>query len=120
MAKEKPISEALQRGERLKLANGTYIEFERAATLKDLEECMDLYNEFISVPSIQACYIKGNEKAKDAFEELLYIATGRKIEKEELRGLITVDDTKAIYEYLHRFLGFVVRDTGTEKEAEKQ
>jgi hypothetical protein len=119
--KDKPIAAALQIGEPLRLLDGTEIPFLGAAPLKDLERYMELWNIFANSPGLPHIYGKGYEKEREAFEELLYIATGRQMDKEELLSRITAGDATEVVSYLAKFLGLLPITTGnSDEEAEKQ
>ncbi|WAH35049.1 hypothetical protein [Alicyclobacillus dauci] len=115
MGKDAPIKDALGLGERLSLG-GAHIDCV-PATLADLDDAMKHWHTWAQgAGSVQMAYLPGNEEAKEAFEELLYIACGRKIEKDELRAKVNVaDGAKEVVAFIDRFLGFKPRDAaGTE------
>jgi hypothetical protein len=114
---KQPIRDALGLGEKITFSDGTQLTCVPAC-LEDLEDAMQHWHVFVTAGlSIQGCYIPGNEKAKEAFEELLFIACGRKIPKEELRKKVRVaDGGREVLAFIDRFLGFNTRDTGTEEK----
>lgn len=104
---EKPIAAALQAvGDPLRLLDGSEIPFAGAAPLCEMENVMELWNKFIEAPSIAHCYMSGFEEQREAFEELLYIASKKQISKEDLLRRITAGDYKEVYDYISRFCGF--------------
>lgn len=113
------IKDALGLGEEITFADGTRLPCVPAC-LADLEDAMKYWQTWFQAgASIQVCYLPGNEEAKEAFEELLFIACGRNIPKEDLRKKVRVTDGgREVVNFLDRFLGFVPRSTGTEEEKE--
>ncbi|GMA50127.1 hypothetical protein GCM10025857_14840 [Alicyclobacillus contaminans] len=116
MAKNTPIKEALGLGEVIKFSDGTQLPCVPAC-LADLEDAIQHWAKSLgSGLSIQGCYLPGNEEAKEAFEELLFIACGRKIPKEELRRKVTVaDGGREVMDFLARFLGLNLRPAGEQQ-----
>jgi hypothetical protein len=107
VGKNTPIKEALGLGEVIRFSDGTQLPCV-PANLETLEDAMKYWAQSLGKGlTIQGCYLPGNEEAKEAFEELLDIATGRKIGKERLRKEIRVaDGGKEVIAFLDRFLGF--------------
>lgn len=112
-----PIKDALGLGERITFSDGTHLDCV-PATLSDLEDVMSHWQTFTnSGLSIQGCYLPGNQEAKDAFEELLFIACGRKVSKEDLRKRVTMTNGgREVIHFINRFLGFVQGDAAPEVE----
>lgn len=109
------MKDALGLGERIQLNNGTYIECVPAC-LADLDDAMEHWaNSLGKGLNVQGCYHprNRNDGTKDAFEELLYIACGRKIPKDELRAQINVaNGAEEVVSFIDRFLGFELRAAG--------
>lgn len=116
---DKPIAESLQIGEPLRLLDGSEIPFIGAAPLNELESVMELWNTFMQCPSFPWLYTPEFKEQRDAFEKLLYIATGKKISKKELLGRITAGDSEEILTYLSRFCGFVPPKAETTEVAQE-
>jgi hypothetical protein len=111
------IKEALGLGEVITFSDGTQLPCVPAC-LADLEDAMKHWEVFVTEGgSVQGCYLPGKEKAKEAFEELLFIACGRKIPKEELRKKVRVaDGGKEVIAFIDRFLGLVPRSSRDEEK----
>lgn len=123
MAKESktPIKDALGLGERITFSDGTQLPCV-PATLADLEDAMEHWNKWrMSGLSIQGCYLPENKEFKESFEELLFIACGRKITKEDLRKRVNMaNGGREVTQFIDRFLGFEQRDPTAATEEENQ
>ncbi len=117
---EKPIGEALGLGDKIVFSDGTQLPCV-PANLEDLEASIGYWNTIrTSELAFQGFYLPENEKVKEAFEELLFIACGRNIPKEELRKKIRVTHGGLeVIQFIDRFLGFEPRGAGAEQESQK-
>lgn len=114
---KQPIKEALGLGEKITFSDGTQLPCVPAC-LADLEDAMQHWATIAGTP-IQGCYLPGNEAKKEAFEELLFIACGRNIPKEDLRKKVTMTNGGSeVTQFIDRFLGFKPRDA--KEEAKEQ
>lgn len=111
------IKEALGLGEVITFSDGTQLPCV-PASLADLEDAMAHWSKSLGAGlPIQAIFMPGNEEAKEAFKELLVIATGRRIPIDELMNKIRI--SKEVATFIDRFLGFEPRATGTEETTER-
>ncbi len=109
MAEKKKASEILGSCAKALFLDGTVVEV-YPATLEDLEPALEAWSTWVEAgATIQAAYAKTEAnkegKIKEAFESLLFVMLGKKIEKSEIRKNLRVDN-EGLAKALDCFLGF--------------
>jgi hypothetical protein len=76
------------------------------ATLEDLEQAMALWEKWINETNgvLQITYMADKKEAREAFEQLMFLACGKSIPIAELRKTIRVNMNEEVRELLDCFL----------------
>jgi hypothetical protein len=99
------LNEALGKGKMIKLGDRTIPVV--PATLEDLEDAMLLWEKWINETNgrLPLTFLAEKKEAKEAFLNLLHLATGKKIPIAELKKIVRADMHEEVHTLLDTFLG---------------